>query len=432
MRRRIVCAALLASHGFAAAILNHTRQENRIHFDLDQGSAEIERLSPSTFRFQRTLAGALPGLAVPDHPPVPLRIVEAAGEYLLSSKHLTLTLRKHGVLLRVAKADGTVLVTDLSELQVRDGALHWERSAPPRVRYYGLGPRSDMVLDLRGRVLRNVKPFLLSGSGYAEEHSAPGNYTFDLAAERPDRYAISIEAGTLVDFFFYYGPMPKEILEERAPTRDSMPELSPNRFQPLRPADLPREAAEPESPAHPSWETLRDSLLRLAHGSLSGVLLPSFSLDPYEGRGKELYARAAQLAALVPLMLSRYPVPLRASLVPYFCAYSYEARERGAPFLRAAVYAIPNDPEAVRRADQLMLGDEILAAPIYTASDAREVYLPVGTWTRLRTNEVFRGRQVVRITAEPDELPLFVRNGTIVPLADQDRLELHYFPRLGA
>jgi alpha-glucosidase (family GH31 glycosyl hydrolase) len=77
-----------------------------------------------------------------------------------------------------------------------------------------------------------------------------------------------------------------------------------------------------------------------------------------------------------------------------------------------------------------MLGDEMLIAPIYQPGGKRTVYLPRGIWTNLDTNEVFQGKRT--ITVETKSLPVFARNGEIVPLNSAVGIDLHYFPKLGA
>ncbi len=77
-----------------------------------------------------------------------------------------------------------------------------------------------------------------------------------------------------------------------------------------------------------------------------------------------------------------------------------------------------------------MLGDEMLIAPIMDATGARQVYLPQGIWTNLETNQSINGKTT--ITVRTDSLPVFARNGTIVPLDARGGMALHYFPKLGA
>ena len=88
-----------------------------------------------------------------------------------------------------------------------------------------------------------------------------------------------------------------------------------------------------------------------------------------------------------------------------------------------------------------MLGDELLLAPVITPGNKRKLDLPRGNWTDLRTNTEYRGNQTVEVDAPAGQVPMFVRNGWIVPLdirargaqgnGTESRMELHYFPALG-
>jgi alpha-glucosidase (family GH31 glycosyl hydrolase) len=105
-----------------------------------------------------------------------------------------------------------------------------------------------------------------------------------------------------------------------------------------------------------------------------------------------------------------------------------EARERGIPMLHPLPIQFPKDPDAAKVSDEFMLGDELLVAPLVDDQTSRDVYFPMGIWTRLSDNRVFQGRKTV--TIEGDELPLFARNGAVLPLGSNP-MKLHYFPRLG-
>ena len=71
----------------------------------------------------------------------------------------------------------------------------------------------------------------------------------------------------------------------------------------------------------------------------------------------------------------------------------------------------------------------MLIAPIYLPRGKRQAYLPQGIWTNLETNQVSQGRQTIAV--ETAVLPVFARNGTIVPLDSPGGMALHYFPSLG-
>ncbi len=431
--RLLACLALWAALPLAPAeapawLVSHTRSGNRIELRLNDGGAELEWITSGCFRFGRWWDARVSPVQAGDREAVEFGVKETAGSLTLSTESLVVDLSKPGMRVRVVSAEGVPLMTDLTEIRRDGGELWWERAAPPGTRYFGLGPRSDPNLNARGQSIQAEKPFLLASRGYAEEHIAPGTYTFDLAARRPDRYRIGIRGGARCEYYFYLGPTPKDIFEHR------LEALGPVRR--LTAADFGTGLMNPgvPTPQPGSWKTLYDSILRLAHGSLSGCLLPSFDVASYPPNEPLLFGRALQLGTVIPQLRGSAAPPLRRALIPYFLAYTEEARERGYPLIRSLALQFPSDPEAARHNDLFMLGDELLVAPVYTPNGRRSVYLPQGIWTRLRSNQSHRGRQVIGIEAEAGELPLFARNGSIVPLVNQDgedrRIDLHYFPKL--
>jgi alpha-glucosidase (family GH31 glycosyl hydrolase) len=54
----------------------------------------------------------------------------------------------------------------------------------------------------------------MSSAGYGEYHVAQGDYSFDLAKAQTDRYRIEARGANKVDYYFFFGPGPKEILEQ--------------------------------------------------------------------------------------------------------------------------------------------------------------------------------------------------------------------------
>ena len=393
---------MLVSQAAGVTLLSHEQRGNVINLRLNEGTAEIEWLTPSSFRLRRAMAGLLPHVPRAEREAVALEVTDAPGELVFTTRYVRLRVRKPGLLLKVTKRDETPVMEDLTEARVRDGAIAWERAAASDVQVYGLGPRAEAQLNARGRRVAAAIPFLISTAGYGEYHAAPGRYTFDLA--RADRYGIEAGGASLIDYFIYFGPTPKEIYEEHLLTGAVV-------------------ASPPEAvPTHGSWSTLRDSLLRLAHASFSGILRSDFNMRPYQNAPAELKERAAQLAGV----LNR---GFRNDFVPLFVAYENEMRDRGLPLIRPLAFQFPGDAQAVRYTDEFMLGDELLVAPVTAPGAERTVYLPQGIWTRLDTNQTFRGRQTIHVKSAA--LPVFARNGSIVPLAAAV-LELHYFPKLGA
>jgi alpha-glucosidase (family GH31 glycosyl hydrolase) len=90
--------------------------------------------------------------------------------------------------------------------------------------------------------------------------------------------------------------------------------------------------------------------------------------------------------------------------------------------LRPLLLEFPEDPLAARVDDTYMLGPALLVAPIF--SDARQpvervVYLPTGEWFDFWTDERVHGGQAITRTADLNTLPLYVRAGSILPLAPE-------------
>jgi hypothetical protein len=187
----------------------------------------------------------------------------------------------------------------------------------------------------------------------------------------------------------------------------------------------------------------------LVHSSLSAIMNPVFDLAPYRDASELLFRRAVQLASVMPLVCDESSSPLaqhrrvlqddmlrwRRRLVPFLSTYADETNDRGYPMIHPLAMQYPSDVRGREIADEFLLGDEILVAPIYTEANRRTVYFPMGNWTDLRTNIVYPGRQAAEVEAPAGELPLFVRNGSIIPLASDEPsgpMLLHYLPKLAA
>jgi hypothetical protein len=205
-------------------------------------------------------------------------------------------------------------------------------------------------------------------------------------------------------------------------------ELGPEKFRLLARSEVPASASVLKT------RTLAGTIHSLINGGLSGVLLPAMPLDEYLTADETGRRQAIQLESVAPIVFGSRPDAMRGTwrdlLTDYFNVYAEEARDRGLPLIRALAMQYPKDAEAAKVSDEFMLGDELLVAPIYAAGNTRSVYLPMGLWTRLSDNRVFPGKRAIAIEARGGELPLFSRNGAVVPVGSNP-MKLHYFPRLG-
>ena len=133
---------------------------------------------------------------------------------------------------------------------------------------------------------------------------------------------------------------------------------------------------------------------------------------------------------------------LRYRLIPYIYSLAHEAYATGLPFTRPMLVEFPQDELCNQNQFpyQYMFGEALLVAPVYDNSGKRKVYLPEGfRWYDFFTGEILEGGQVVTAdTTDLMKLPLFVKEGSIIPLQDErqwmahgekyDHLELLYYP----
>jgi alpha-D-xyloside xylohydrolase len=116
-------------------------------------------------------------------------------------------------------------------------------------------------------------------------------------------------------------------------------------------------------------------------------------------------------------ILEKY-LRMRYELMPYIYSLGYFTRTTGAPFMRGLFMDFPNDPKVAQIGDEYMFGPAFLVAPVTSQGQtSKSVYLPAGTaWYDYWTNKRFEGGQTIQVSAPIDQIPLFVRAGSIVPL----------------
>lgn len=111
---------------------------------------------------------------------------------------------------------------------------------------------------------------------------------------------------------------------------------------------------------------------------------------------------------------------LKNRLMPYLYAQAAEAIEAGIPLsLRAMCLEFPDDPTAWHLDRQFMVGDNLLAAPIFDEGGEVEFYLPKGRWTSFFTNETRTGPGWFRERHGFGTLPLYVREGSVLLLGKE-------------
>jgi alpha-D-xyloside xylohydrolase len=92
---------------------------------------------------------------------------------------------------------------------------------------------------------------------------------------------------------------------------------------------------------------------------------------------------------------------LREKLKPYLRELNQAAHERGTPPMRPLYFDFPGDPASANRADQFMLGPDLLIAPVTEqGAVSRAVYLPNGTdWIDAWSKVEERGGHTIQVEA---------------------------------
>jgi alpha-D-xyloside xylohydrolase len=95
--------------------------------------------------------------------------------------------------------------------------------------------------------------------------------------------------------------------------------------------------------------------------------------------------------------------------------YLYGLLERREPVLRPLGYAYPDDPEAWRADLELLVGPDLLAAPVGGPGTSPTVYLPAGEWVDLYAGETVAGGRTFTRETPMTEFPLYARAGAVIP-----------------
>lgn len=108
----------------------------------------------------------------------------------------------------------------------------------------------------------------------------------------------------------------------------------------------------------------------------------------------------------------------RMALIPYLYTAYAKYHLEGRPPFRALVMDYPDDPHTYDIDDAYMMGESMLVAPMLTGHSERSVYLPAGTWRCFWTGAAYAGGQIYTIAPGLERIPVFVKDGTLLPLAE--------------
>jgi len=158
----------------------------------------------------------------------------------------------------------------------------------------------------------------------------------------------------------------------------------------------------------------------------------------------ELYVRWLQFGVFSPILRThsakissierrfwKYPnhfgimkdlIDLRYSLAPYIYTANRQAFDTGISLCRPMYYDYPEQNESYEYRYQYMFGENILVAPIADSSSittrlsSKTLWLPEGKWYEWHSGTLVSGGKTIIRNFAIDEIPLYVKAGSIIPL----------------
>ena len=198
-----------------------------------------------------------------------------------------------------------------------------------------------------------------------------------------------------------------------------------------------------------SFREFKEAILSCLNSSISGISFIAYDIAGYHDEtnlSPELYKRSLAQAAFSPVMqlhsaysgdpgLERTPWNIarmyndiscvdvykkyanaRFNIMPYLYSETVYTSETGIPFMHPLLLDYPNDEKVLEVETDYMLGRNLLVCPIIEPGTRKEVYLPEGSWFDLWTFKKYDGNKSYQFDVTDDQLPVFIKNGTITPL----------------
>ena len=112
-------------------------------------------------------------------------------------------------------------------------------------------------------------------------------------------------------------------------------------------------------------------------------------------------------------------IKLRYRLFPYLYSLMERAHETGLPIMEPMCSAFQNDPKCYEEGIDFMFGDSLLVANVVEkGATTRKIYLPEGNkFYDFYTRTPYDGGQTIEIPVDLGSIPLFVKGGSIIPMA---------------
>lgn len=111
---------------------------------------------------------------------------------------------------------------------------------------------------------------------------------------------------------------------------------------------------------------------------------------------------------------------LRNQIIPIIDTANYLTHKQGVPLVKPLYYDYPEEVEAYRNKNEFIFASEMLVSPIVQPHDSvtqlghSEGWLPDGEWVDYFNHLVFKGKTKIFNYRSIDQMPVFVRKGSVV------------------
>jgi alpha-glucosidase len=200
-----------------------------------------------------------------------------------------------------------------------------------------------------------------------------------------------------------------------------------------------------------SWRMLRQTIATVLGLGLCGVPYSGPDIGGFTGApSPELFVRWFQIASFLPffrthcafylpcrepwefgeevLSILRAVLEQRYRLMPYWYTLAWESARTGYPIIRPLFWNDAHNRALWAVDDAFLVGDSLLVAPVIEEGRLnRNLILPQGGWYGLADDRFHAGGTTVELDAPLEQVPALARAGSILPMADGDRLTLHLY-----
>ncbi|MGB5555774.1 MAG: TIM-barrel domain-containing protein, partial [Flavobacteriaceae bacterium] len=188
-----------------------------------------------------------------------------------------------------------------------------------------------------------------------------------------------------------------------------------------------------------TWEHLWIANVQAQRMSMSGYSFVGSDIGGFaEQPNGELFARWIQLGIFHPFCrvhssgdhgdqepwsfgkevtdVVRKFIEIRYQLLPYLYTMFWRYTVAGTPMLQPLVHYDQEDTQTHFRTDEFIFGKQILVCPIQEPNaKGRRMYFPRGKWYDYWNDKIIEGGKEKWVDADIDSMPLFVKEGSIVP-----------------